>query len=71
MVDHGLLPVYVFDGEPPILKDSVLEKRNEKRDEAKAALEQAKTKGNQEKFIKQSKRVAKFTPEQEKEVILL
>ena len=48
MVDHGLLPVFVFDGEHPILKDSVLEKRNEKRDEAKAALELAKNLGNQE-----------------------
>ena len=71
MVDHGLLPVFVFDGEPPILKDSVLEKRNEKRDEAKAALELAKNLGNQEEVIKQSKRLVKVTQEQEMEVISL
>ena len=71
MVDHGLLPVFVFDGEHPILKDSVLEKRNEKRDEAKAALELATNFGNQEEVIKQSKRLVKVTQEQEMEVISL
>jgi len=68
MVDHGLKPVFVFDGEPPNLKDSILEKRNEKREEAKAALNKAKDEGNQEEIVKQSKKLIKRTQEQEVEV---
>merc|ERR1719470_608015 len=68
MVDHGLEPVFVFDGEPPNLKDSILEKRNEKREEAKAALNKAKDEGNQEEIVKQSKKLIKRTQEQEVEV---
>lgn len=34
MVDNGIKPVYVFDGKPPAMKTSELEKRTERRSEA-------------------------------------
>ena len=46
LMEAGIKPVYVFDGEPPILKKEVIEERKEIRKEAKEKWEQAKEAGD-------------------------
>jgi flap endonuclease-1 len=46
LLQAGVKPVYVFDGEPPILKKEVLEERKETRKEAKDKWEKAKEVGD-------------------------
>ncbi len=41
MVEHGIKPVYVFDGKPPQMKSKELEKRLERRTEAEAEMSKA------------------------------
>jgi 5'-3' exonuclease len=45
LLDNGIKPVYVFDGKPPKMKSSELEKRADKRQEAQKALEKAEELG--------------------------
>lgn len=47
MVDHGIKPMYVFDGKPPDLKKKVLEGRYGRREEAKENEEEEKDVGEQ------------------------
>eukprot|EP00002_Diphylleia_rotans_P035074 TRINITY_DN7607_c0_g1_i1.p1 TRINITY_DN7607_c0_g1~~TRINITY_DN7607_c0_g1_i1.p1 ORF type:complete len:381 (-),score=93.03 TRINITY_DN7607_c0_g1_i1:317-1459(-) len=63
LVEHGLKPVYVFDGKPPVLKSGELSKRAERRQEAMEELEKATEAGDQELQDKFSRRVVKVTPE--------
>ncbi|KAJ2778012.1 Elongation of fatty acids protein 2 [Coemansia javaensis] len=63
MVENGLKPVYVFDGKPPVMKGGELEKRREKREKAEASLKAAEEEGNDDEILKQTKRLAKVTPE--------
>ncbi|KAH7983522.1 hypothetical protein HPB52_012397 [Rhipicephalus sanguineus] len=41
MIENGIKPVYVFDGKPPGMKSSELEKRQERREAAEKELEKA------------------------------
>uniref|UniRef100_A0A3P9GYZ1 Flap endonuclease 1 n=1 Tax=Oryzias latipes TaxID=8090 RepID=A0A3P9GYZ1_ORYLA len=61
MLEHGIKPVYVFDGKPPQLKSSELEKRGERRAEAEKLLAQAQEMGEQENVEKFTKRLVKVT----------
>lgn len=45
LLENGIKPVYVFDGKPPQMKSSELEKRNDRRQEAQKALEKAEEAG--------------------------
>lgn len=45
LMENGIKPIYVFDGKPPNLKSGELEKRAERREEAKKQLEQAESTG--------------------------
>ncbi|KAJ1931177.1 Elongation of fatty acids protein 2, partial [Linderina macrospora] len=63
MVEQGLKPVYVFDGKPPTMKSGELAKRREKREKAEEELKKAEEDGDAEEIVKQSKRLAKVTPE--------
>lgn len=45
LLDNGIKPVYVFDGKPPKMKSSELEKRADRRQEAQKALEKAEEAG--------------------------
>lgn len=47
MIDHGIKPMYVFDGKPPDLKKKVLEGRYGRREEAKENEEEEKDVGEQ------------------------
>lgn len=46
LMEHGVKPVYVFDGKPPNLKGGELAKRAERRDEAQKLLQAAEEAGN-------------------------
>jgi flap endonuclease-1 len=67
MVDHGIKPVYVFDGKPPQMKSGELAKRSAKRDEAQKSLEEAKETGDAEEEAKFTRRLVKATPEHSQE----
>ncbi|XP_044126120.1 flap endonuclease 1 [Bufo gargarizans] len=61
MVEHGIKPVYVFDGKPPHLKSGELAKRSERRAEAEKQLEAAQEAGEVENIEKFNKRLVKVT----------
>jgi len=63
LLENGIKPVYVFDGKPPDMKGGELEKRQEKRAEAKAELEKATEAGDAETMNKFTKRLVKVTKE--------
>ncbi|XAR52771.1 Spleen exonuclease [Bertholletia excelsa] len=61
LLEAGLKPVYVFDGNPPDLKKQELAKRYSKRVEATSDLNEALETGNKEDIEKFSKRTVKVT----------
>ncbi|GAB64749.1 flap exonuclease [Plasmodium cynomolgi strain B] len=67
LMENGLKPIYVFDGAPPELKGSELEKRGEKRQKAEELLKKAKEEGNLEEIKKQSGRTVRVTKKQNEE----
>ncbi|ELU10206.1 hypothetical protein CAPTEDRAFT_21886 [Capitella teleta] len=67
MIDHGIKPVYVFDGKPPDMKSGELSKRAGRREEAQKALEKAEEAGEAENVEKFSKRLVKVTKEHNEE----
>ena len=63
MMEHGIKPVFVFDGAPPELKKGELDKRLEKREEAEKQRDEAKEKGDLvsvDKFERRLVKVGKF-----------
>ena len=63
IMDNGIKPVYVFDGKPPNLKGGELQKRGERREEAKKELAKAEETGDVEAIDKFQRRLVKVTPE--------
>ncbi|KAI9207101.1 PIN domain-like protein [Polychytrium aggregatum] len=63
MVENGIKPCYVFDGKPPDMKSSELQKRGERRAEAQKAAEVAKEEGDAEAAEKYERRTVKVTKE--------
>lgn len=61
MLEVGIKPVYVFDGEAPKLKSGELAKRSERRHEAEEQLKQAKAEEREEDIAKFTKRLVKVT----------
>lgn len=61
LIEHGLKPVYVFDGKPPDLKSAELNKRQEKREEAQKALDKATEAGDTAEIDKFNRRLVKVT----------
>jgi flap endonuclease-1 len=59
IIDNGMFPVYVFDGNPPDLKAAEVQKRMDKRISAKEALDIAMFEGDEEEIEKQSRRLFK------------
>ena len=57
IIDNGMFPVYVFDGNPPDLKAAEIQKRMGKRVSAKKALDFAIFDGDEEEIEKQSRRL--------------
>lgn len=67
IVDHGIKPVYVFDGKPPDLKGGELAKRLEQREKAQKAAEELKETGTAEEISKFERRTVKVTRQQNDE----
>lgn len=61
LLEAGIKPVYVFDGQPPDLKKQELAKRYSRRDDATKELATAVEEGNKEEIEKFSKRTVKVT----------
>lgn len=61
MIENGIKPVYVFDGKPPQLKSTELDKRVERRADAEKQLNEAKEKGDIEAIEKFERRLVKVT----------
>ncbi|MEM3226925.1 MAG: flap structure-specific endonuclease, partial [Thermoplasmata archaeon] len=71
ILEFGIKPVYVFDGKPPELKRSVIEKRNAIRNNAEAEWKTAIESGNMEearKWSQQSSRVNREVVEESKKL---
>jgi len=59
----GIKPIYVFDGEPPILKSMELSRRKLLKEEAKVKYSIALEKGDVEEALKYAKRASYLTDE--------
>ncbi|KAF3330820.1 flap endonuclease 1 [Carex littledalei] len=64
LLEAGIKPVYVFDGQPPLLKKQELAKRFSKREDAEKDLSTAMEAGDQAAIEKFSKRTVKVTTKQ-------
>ncbi|KAM0878812.1 hypothetical protein ACQ4PT_034631 [Festuca glaucescens] len=65
LLEAGIKPVFVFDGEPPDLKKKELAKRSLKRDDASKDLHSAIEVGDEDSIEKLSKRTVKASGEAE------
>jgi flap endonuclease-1 len=59
MMEHGIKPIYIFDGKPPELKSGELDKRMEKRADAEEQLAEATEKGDKVAMEKFERRLVK------------
>ncbi|KAJ6650146.1 Flap endonuclease 1, partial [Pseudolycoriella hygida] len=74
LLEHGIKPIYVFDGKPPDMKAGELTKRAERREEAQKQLDKAVEAGDaadMEKFNRRLVRVTKQHNEEAKELLKL
>lgn len=67
LMEHGIKPVYVFDGKPPELKLGELAARRQKRESAEASLQSAIETGDQEQIQKSTKMTTRVTKEHNEE----
>ena len=63
MIEKGIKPIYIFDGQAPELKSETQAKRREIRDEAEKIYKDALAKGDTEKARKFAMRSSKLSPE--------
>lgn len=68
MIDHGMKPMYVFDGKPPDLKKQVLEGRFGKREEAREEEEEEKDVADNERLDQLARRQVRPTRHHNEEV---
>ncbi len=61
--EHGIKPVWVFDGKPPVLKSGELARRSKKKADASEAAGAAAEEGNADELAKQVKRSVHVTRE--------
>ncbi len=67
MIKHGLRPIWVFDGKPPVLKGGELAKRKKAKKAAKEKLEEAAEVGDQVEVAKAVKGTVHVTPKHNEE----
>jgi len=63
LVEAGLKPVYVFDGEPPAFKKTTTEARMKAKKEARAKWKEARERGDVEAIRKYAQATSKITDE--------
>lgn len=61
LMNHGIKPVWVFDGKPPEAKINVLRGRKEKKEDAKKGEEEAIDQGDMEKALKFANQTVRIT----------
>jgi len=71
LLNYNIIPVYVFDGKPPNIKNKTLENRKQIRKKALEKLEQAITEEDKIKYFKRSSTISKEQWEQCKELLEL
>ena len=69
LLNYGIIPVYVFDGKPPIIKSKTIETRKQIRKKALEKLEQAVTDEDKIKYLKRSSSISKEQWNQCKELL--
>ena len=70
-LDKGIIPVYVFDGKPPNLKQKILDTRKQIRKRALEKLEEAQTEIDKIKYLKRSVVISKEMIDQCRELLEL
>lgn len=60
---EGIKPIYVFDGEPPEIKEAERDRRNQLKQEAQEKYESAKAQGDTEAMRRYSQQFVKITDE--------
>ncbi len=61
LLEYGMHPIYVFDGEPPKIKQKTIEERKEAKREADKKLKEAKEKGEEKEIRKYAQATVRFT----------
>ena len=64
LYEAGIKPCYVFDGEPPALKQKTLEQRDERRSDAEEAYEEAARRGDEKAMLKHAQQATRLEPPQ-------
>ena len=69
LLEKGVIPIFVFDGKPPELKNKVLQNRKNVRKKAALKLENAVTEKEKIKYFKRSVSISKEQMEQCRELL--
>ncbi|MBI5228944.1 flap endonuclease-1 [Candidatus Micrarchaeota archaeon] len=64
LLEKGIKPIYVFDGEPHELKRKTILERKERKEEAMELYKKAREEGREEEMMKYAQRTAKLSEEQ-------
>ncbi len=67
LVEAGIKPVFVFDGEPHFLKRETLAARGQRREAAQAQYEEALAEGDQEKAFSKAQQTSRMTSDMAEE----
>lgn len=70
-LDKGIIPIYVFDGKPPSLKNKILQARKNVKKKALEKLQDAKTEQEKIKYLKRSVTISYTQMNQCRELLLL
>jgi flap endonuclease-1 len=68
-LDNGIIPVYVFDGKPPLMKQKILNQRKEVRNKALNKLNDVTNQEDKIKYLKRSVWITKEHNDQCKELL--
>ena len=71
LLNYNIIPVYIFDGKPPNIKNKTIENRKQIRKKALEKLEQAITDEDKIKYFKRSSTISKEQWDQCKELLEL
>jgi flap endonuclease-1 len=71
LLGNGIIPVYIFDGKPPDIKNKTIENRKQIRKKALEKLETATTELDKIKYLKRSSTISKEQWEQCKELLIM
>lgn len=63
LMESGIRPIYVFDGKPDMMKEGTLEKRKERKAEAKEEYQKALIEGDMERARTKAQQTSRMTTE--------